>query len=153
LTSSADRRPARIALAAAWVGAVCALSGCLSTGQSARICLNIEASANLNSVGGDPHVVVVYFYPLQNVLAFQQSDARELLDGKRPPGLMGDRFEITVFPGTQQELSENLPRDTQHVGILADFYNGPSKAVAPAECPRFGDTHLVLSSSDVQVRD
>jgi len=132
--------------------AVLLLGACGSGGAPAEVCLNIEASENLNLFNGDPHVVVVYFYPLQNVMAFRQTDPVDLLDGKRPPGLMGDRFEITVFPGTQREVSESLPRDTQFVGILADFYNGPSKAVVEAQCGMFGGSTVVLSSSDVQVK-
>jgi type VI secretion system VasD/TssJ family lipoprotein len=142
---------ARGVLAVAWVVAVCLL-GCRSNGEPAAVCVNIDASPNLNLFSGDPHVVVVYFYPLQNVMAFRQTDAVDLLDGKRPPGLMGDRFEITIFPGTQRQVSETLPRDTQFVGILADFYNGPSKAVVEAQCGMFGGPTVVLSSSDVQVK-
>lgn len=137
--------------AAVLVATTALLAGCGGSAP-AEVCLHIEASPNLNLYDGEPHVVVVYFYPLQNVMAFRQSDANDLLGGDRPPGLMGDRFEITVFPGTTQEVSESLPRDTRFVGILADFYNGPSKAVVEAECQMFGGTAVVLSSSDVQVK-
>jgi type VI secretion system VasD/TssJ family lipoprotein len=115
-----------------------------------EICLNLEASPNLNLFDGEPHVVVVYFYPLQNVMAFRQADAVELLDGKRPAGMTGEAWETTVFPGSSRELRESLPRDTQYVGILADFYGGPSRAVVEAECGRFSSRSVVLSASDVQ---
>jgi hypothetical protein len=38
------------------------------------------------------------------------------------------------------------------VGILADFYKGPSRAIVEAECPTFGKPSVVLSASDVQAK-
>src|SRR5687768_13336989 len=44
-----------------------------------RSCLRIEAGSNLNLFDGQPHVVVLYFFPLQNVSAFQSADLRDLV--------------------------------------------------------------------------
>jgi type VI secretion system VasD/TssJ family lipoprotein len=134
--------------------AVLVLSGCVTGGQESppEVCLAIEASENLNLFDGEPHVVVAFFYPLQNEMSFQQTDAADLLDGKRPAGMTGDRWETTIYPGTTRELRETLPRDTEFVGVLADFYAGPSRTVVPAECGTFSQGTVVLSASDVQTR-
>ena len=118
-----------------------------------EICLSVEASSNLNMFDGEAHVVVLYFYPLQNAQAFTSSDPQELLGGERVPGTTGDAWEITVFPGATQELREKLPRDTEYVGVLADFYAGPSRTVVEADCGTFSQTAIVLSSSDVQAEE
>lgn len=128
------------------------LTSCASSPSPAEMCLSIEASPNLNQFDGAPHVVVLYFYPLQNLMAYRQTDPVELLNGGRPPGLTGDPWEITILPGAVRELEETLPLNTRFVGILADFYNGPSQAVVEAACPMFGSQTVVLSASDVQVR-
>jgi type VI secretion system VasD/TssJ family lipoprotein len=140
-------------------GVLCALLlGSLAPGCASgpppppEVCLSIEASANLNVFDGEPHVVVVYFYPLRNEMAFRQADAAELLDGQRSPGMTGDVWETTVLPGEYRKLRESLPRDTQFLGILADFYSGPSQTTVKADCPRFGKPHVVLSASDVQAK-
>ncbi len=117
-----------------------------------EVCLSIEASPNLNLFDGEPHVVVVHFYPLQNSMAFRQADAEELLRGKHPPGMTGDAWETTVFPGGRHKLRESLPRDTQIIGILADFYSGPSRTLVDADCGTFWKTKVVLSASDVQAK-
>lgn len=116
------------------------------------MCLAIEASPNLNQFDGAPHVVVLYFYPLQNLMAYRQTDPVELLNGERPPGLTGDPWETTVLPGVNRDLAEILPPNTRFVGILADFYSGPSQAHVKADCPLFGKPTIVLTASDVQVR-
>jgi len=117
-----------------------------------EICLAIEASGNLNLFDGQPHVVVLYFYPLQNVMAFQATEMNDLLNKVRPPGMTGDVWETTVLPGEQRELRERLPRDTEHVGVLADFYGKPSRTIVEASCGTFGQDVLVLSASDLQVK-
>jgi type VI secretion system VasD/TssJ family lipoprotein len=126
--------------------------GCAGGDDPPEMCLSIEASPNLNLFDGEAHVVVIYFYPLQNVMAFRAADTVALLDGTRPPGLTGDPWETTVFPGEARELREKLPRDTEFLGVVADFYGGPSRTIVPVECSTFGQTAIVLSSSDVQVQ-
>ena len=128
------------------------LVSCVSGGSPPEMCLALEASPNLNQFDGTPHVVVVYFYPLQNLMAYRQTDPVELLNGGRPPGMTGDPWETTVLPGAQRDLEEILPQNTRFIGILADFYNGPSQAVVEADCPMFGKPTIVLTASDVQAR-
>jgi type VI secretion system VasD/TssJ family lipoprotein len=129
------------------------LVSCMGGGDDPpEICLAIEASSNLNLFDGQPHVVVLYFYPLQNVMAFQATDMNDLLSGVRPPGMTGDVWETTVLPGEQRELRERLPRDTEYIGVLADFYGKPSRTIVEASCGTFGQDVLVLSASDLQVK-
>jgi type VI secretion system VasD/TssJ family lipoprotein len=121
--------------------------------EALRVCLGIEASANLNLFDGQPHVVVLYLYPLQNSTAFQASDPRDLVSGTKPLGLTGEPWEITVLPGQTLALDEPLPRDTSKVGIVADYYRGPRRVVASASCDDSSGAKLVLSTSDARVEN
>ena len=85
----------------------------------------MAASPNLNTFDGQPHVIAVPVLPLQNSSAFRASDPLDLLNEARPPGLTGDPWEVTIYPGEVKTLQETLPRDTVYLGVLADFYNGP----------------------------
>ncbi|MBW2281807.1 MAG: type VI secretion system lipoprotein TssJ [Deltaproteobacteria bacterium] len=147
-----SRRASALTAAARAAGLAVLLLSCASSPSPPEVCLTLEASPNLNQFDGSPHVVVVYFYPLQNLMAYRQTDAVELLDGGRPPGMTGDVWEITVMPGATRDLEEVLPQNTRYIGVLADFYSGPSQAVVEAECPTFGKPTIVLTASDVQVR-
>jgi type VI secretion system VasD/TssJ family lipoprotein len=141
-------RTARLVFACCW--ALVAV-GCASGPSPSEMCLDVDASPKLNLYEGEPHVVVLKFYPLQNVSAFEATDAQDLVKGKKPAGLTGDPWEATVLPGQKLELSERLPRDTSDVGIVADFFGGASRAVVPAKCGMFGSPGVVLSASDLQV--
>ena len=143
-----SRRCAVAAVTLAWVW----ITGCAGTPDPPELCLEIGASPNLNLFDGQPHAVVLYLYPLQNVSAFQASDPRSMLNGARPPGMTGERWEATVLPGEQREIREQLPRDTGSVGVIADFYTGPSAAVVEVGCGMFGGAEVVLSASDLQRR-
>jgi len=125
--------------------------GCASGPEPSEMCLDVDASPKLNLYEGEPHVVVLKFYPLQNVSAFQAADAQDLVNGKKPAGMTGDPWEATVLPGQKLEVAERLPRDTSNVGIVADFFSGASRAVVPAKCGMFGRPGVVLSASDLQV--
>ncbi len=126
---------------------------CAGGGKPAEVCLALAASPNLNSFDGQAHVVVVSFYPLQNISAFNTTDPVDLLSGAKPPGLTGDPWEVTVHPGEIRKLEEKLPRDTVFIGLVADFYSGPSRTVVEADCATLGlgGTRIVLSSEDLQV--
>lgn len=126
--------------------------GCAGGSKPASVCLSLVASPNLNSFDNQAHVVVVLFYPLQNISAFNTTDPVDLLNGVKPPGLTGDPWEVTVYPGEIKELAEKLPRDTVFLGVVADFYSGPSRTVVEADCAAFGigGTKIVLSSNDLQ---
>ena len=142
----------RSAVAVLTWAALSMMSGCASTPEPPELCLEIGASPNLNLFDGQPHAVVLYLYPLQNVSAFRASDPRSMLSGARPPGMTGERWEATVLPGQRKEIREQLPRDTGSVGVIADFYSGPSAAVVEAGCGLFGGAEVVLSASDLQTR-
>ena len=141
----------RIAAAAVFVLGLL-ITGCAGAPKPAEICLSLLASPNLNSFDNQPHVVVVLFYPLQNISAFNTTDPLDLLRGVKPPGLTGDPWEVTVYPGEVRKLEEKLPRDTVYLGVVADFYNGPSRTVVKADCAAFGlgGTKIVLSSNDLR---
>jgi type VI secretion system VasD/TssJ family lipoprotein len=145
---SGSIRIAVVAVAAAGLLAM----GCAGGSKPASVCLSLVASPNLNSFDNQAHVVVVLFYPLQNISAFNTTDPVDLLRGVKPPGLTGDPWEVTVHPGEIKELEEKLPRDTVFLGVVADFYNGPSRTVVEADCAAFGigGTKIVLSSNDLQ---
>lgn len=139
-----------------WLGALAlllAVAGCKTFGSDdpPQMCLDVEASANLNQFEGQPHVVVLYFYPLQNQTGFLNTDVRRLVNGEKPAGMTGDRWEATVLPGQRVELKEQLPRDTPFVGVVADFYRQPSRAVLEPSCGVFGGSKIVLSAIDLQV--
>lgn len=133
--------------------ALATLVGCAGSPKPAELCVNLIADENLNRFDDQPHVVVVWFYPLQNVSAFETADPVDLLRGKQPPGLTGDPWEETLYPGEIRTLETNLPTDTLFVGVVADFYRGPSRTVIEASCPTMGlgGTKIVLSSNDLQV--
>ena len=132
---------------------LCLLSaGCFGGTKPAEVCLSLVASPNLNSFDSQAHVVVVLLFPLQNISAFNTTDPLDLLRGVQPPGLTGDSWEVTIYPGEIKKLEEKLPRDTVFLGVVADFYNGPSRTVVNAKCSTFGlgGTKIILSSNDLQ---
>ena len=138
----------------AWLvlcGVVLVGLACAGGPSPSSMCLGVTASPKLNLYENEPHVVVLKFYPLQNAAPFQAADAQDLIKGKKPAGLTGDPWEATVLPGQSLDFSEQLPRDTANVGIVADFFSGASRAVVPAKCGMFGKPKIVLSASDLQV--
>jgi type VI secretion system VasD/TssJ family lipoprotein len=137
----------------AWLvlSGVLAALACTSGPSPSSMCLGVSASPKLNLYENEPHVVVLKFYPLQNAAPFQAADAQDLVKGKKPAGMTGDPWEATVLPGQSVDFTEQLPRDTADVGIVADFFSGASRAVVPAKCGMFGKPKIVLSASDVQV--
>ena len=99
-----------------------------------HLCHELHAAKDLNLFDGQPHVVVVHFYPLQNATAFEATNARDLIRGEKPAGVAGEPWQTTVRPGQTLRLGEQLPRDTADLGIVADYYRGPSRIVIPASC-------------------
>jgi len=131
--------------------AVAVALACASGPSPSSMCLGVQASPKLNLYENEPHVVVLKFYPLQNAAAFQAADGQDLVAGKKLAGVTGDPWEATILPGQTLDFSEQLPRDTGSVGIVADFFAGASRAVVPAKCGMFGKPKIVLSASDLQV--
>ena len=134
--------------------AVVSLAGCKSIigpGDPPQVCLDVEASVNLNQFEGQPHSVVLFFFALQNQSGFLEGDLNRWVRGEKPAGAIGEPWEKTVLPGQRTELKEQLPRDTPYVGVVADFYRKPSGAVLEPSCGMFGGGKIVLSATDLQV--
>lgn len=129
-------------------------SGCMGGGPPPppEMCLRIEATARLNLFEGEPHVVALYFYPLLNTTAFHEADARDLLRRIELAGQTGQPFEATFLPGEERDLREKLPRDTAMVGIVADFFEGPSKVLIEPSCGLLSGSVVALSTNDIQVQ-
>ena len=115
------------------------------------MCLEIEASTQLNYFSDQAHVVVLYVYPLSSGRSFAALSPRELIAGKAVSELTEDRRTLEVEPGQQLELGDPLPRDTAELGLVADFYVGARKAMVRAECGFFGGERIVLTANDIQV--
>ena len=130
--------PGRAALSALTAFlAACGGGGFLGIGGDKgppHLCHEIHAAKDLNLFDGQAHVVVVHFYPLQNATAFEATNARDLIRGAKPAGVAGEPWQTTVLPGQTLKLAEQLPRDTADLGIVADYYRGPSRIVIPASC-------------------
>ena len=100
-----------------------------------RLCLEMEASSTLNLHDGEPHSVALYFYPLENATAFEETDAQELLANSATlVGMTGRRWDRVVIPGETRPVEEHLPERTQFVGLVADFYTGPRKQLVSPRC-------------------
>jgi type VI secretion system VasD/TssJ family lipoprotein len=131
---------------------VLALPGCFGGGGSSaepeRLCLEIEASKELNLFDGQPHVVVVHFYPLENATAFQATDERDLLRGAKPAGLAGEPWQTIALPGQKLKLTEPLPKNATQLGIVADYYHGPSRVIVPTKCDSDARP-IALSDSEI----
>lgn len=143
--------------AAALVPLALALVAATCNGGTRRACLQLEASPSLNIYNGQPHVTVVYLYPLESRLGFEQLNATDLLKGATPPGLAGSRFQVTVAPGEHRKVDETLPPTARQLGLVADFYRargdpeGSRKAIVDARCGLFRVPKLVLSQTDLLV--
>jgi type VI secretion system VasD/TssJ family lipoprotein len=141
-----------------WAGGfallVLALPGCFGGGGSEpeRLCLELDASKELNLFDGQPHVVVVHFYPLENATAFQATDVRDLIRGAKPAGLAGEPWQTVALPGQKLKLTEPLPKNATQLGIVADYYHGPSRVIVPTKCD--SDAHpIALSDSEIALAE
>lgn len=128
--------------------------GVLGGGQPEppEFCVELAASSNLNQFSGEPHLVVVHFFPLSNRKAFMSADLSALVRGEHGLQTTGDVWEEEMLPGQVKEMRETLPRDTLFIGLVADFFRQPSRVTIEAECPTLGKPHVVLSASDLQVK-
>ena len=149
---TAARSGAAVVLAAVWLAACVTADSC-----SSRACLKLDASPSLNLYNGQPHVAVLYLYPLENRLGFEQMPVTDLLSGATPAGLLGSRLQLTVTPGEQRDVNETLPRGANQLGLVADFYRAPGedegirKAIVDARCG-LRTPSLVLSQRDLLVQ-
>ena len=148
--------PERLALlACVLVQAACGGGGFMGIGGEdgpPHLCHELHAAKDLNLFDGQPHVVVVHFYPLQNVTAFEATSGRDLIRGAKPAGVAGEPWQTTVLPGQTLKLAEQLPRDTAHLGIVADYYRGPSRIVVSASCDSDEEERVIaLSAGSIEL--
>ncbi len=116
-----------------------------------RLCHELRAAKDLNLFDGQPHIVVVHFYPLENATAFEASNARDLIRGAKPAGVAGEPWQTTVLPGQTLRLGEKLPPDTADLGIVADYYRGPSRIVVSASCDSDDEERVItLAASAIE---
>jgi type VI secretion system VasD/TssJ family lipoprotein len=142
-----------VALAACGGGGFLGIGGSDESEGPAKLCLELQASKDLNLFDGQPHVVVVHFYPLQNVTAFEASSVRDLIRGEKPAGLAGEPWQTTVLPGQKLRVGEQLPKDTAQIGVVADYYRGPSRVIASTTCESETGNVLVLSASEIAIQE
>jgi type VI secretion system VasD/TssJ family lipoprotein len=122
-----------------------------------EVCLQVQASPNLNLYDGQAHAVTVYLYPLISPLGFEQASVQDLLEGATPPGVAGPPVPITVGPGEQREFQEAFPQTAAYMGIVVDYYRAPGdpegtrRAVVPAACGLFSSQSITLSPQDLLV--
>ena len=140
-----------LVVAALWLsacgGGFLGMGGGPSTGE---LCLELRASKQLNQFDGQPHALVVYFYPVANVTGFEATSARDLIRGTKADGLAGESWRTTVLPGQKVKQGEKpLPLAT-HIAVVADYYAGPSRVIVPATCDDGGPV-VVLSSAEAAV--
>jgi predicted component of type VI protein secretion system len=121
-----------------------------------HVCLRLEASPKLNFFSGQPHVVRLAIYPLENAIGFEQASVDGLLRGEKPSGLAGPSIDVTVVPGESREVLNPLPPSADSIGIVADFYRppgaqgGPRKTTLSANCAR-GMAEVRLGESEIQL--
>ena len=138
-------------IAAALLLAACGGGGFMGIGgdDAGPLCVQIRASKKLNMFEGQPHALVVYFYPLSNVTGFEATSARDLIRGAKPDGLAGESWRTTVLPGQKLKLGEKVPELATHIAVVADYYAGPSRVIVPTDCE--DDQVVTLSSSQAAV--
>ncbi len=151
------RRAAALVAGLAWA----AVAGCggAEMPKFRDVCLQVEASPNLNLYEGQAHAVTVYLYPLTSPLGFKQASAQDLLGGARPPGMAWPPIPISVSPGLQKEFEfkKGFPKTAAYMGIVADYYREPGDPegdwhdVVPATCGWFSSPALTLSSQNLFV--
>jgi type VI secretion system VasD/TssJ family lipoprotein len=129
--------------------------GCASNSKPRKACAVFYASENLNLYDGEPHPITVYMYPLSSPAGFEQASAADLLEGKKPPGVLAPPVPITVSPSEKRTFEELFPAETTRIGVLADYYRAPSDPegtrtrVVKAKCGWFSKPKLILSPKDV----
>jgi type VI secretion system VasD/TssJ family lipoprotein len=135
--------------AAALLMTACGGGGFLGMGGggSGQLCLELHASKKLNLFDGQPHALVVYFYPLSNVTGFEATSVRDLIRGAKPDGLAGESWRTTVLPGQTLKQGSKVPPLATHIAVVADYYAGPSRVIVPTSCEDDGQI-VTLSSSE-----
>jgi type VI secretion system VasD/TssJ family lipoprotein len=103
-------------------------------------CIKLEAKPDLNLFNGQPHPVTLFLYPLNQRLGFEQMGVNDLLEGKDPPGKVGERVSTVVNPGEQRAIEERFSGTAVFIGIVVDYYREPGsqegsrRVVLEAKC-------------------
>ena len=131
---------------------------CAGAPKPVEACLTITPSDKLHTYDGQPHVLPLSIYALSSTLAFERMDVSALLAGDtKPEGVMGGPLELLIYPGQVVEFHEVLDPQTQHLGIVADYYRRPNdppgtrRVVVPADCGMFGNPSIRLTPTDILV--
>ena len=143
LFQSGGWRAGAVGVALLFLGSVG--SGCAVREQVRRVCVQVEASEDLNFYGGKANALTLLVYPLAEDSGFLDAPISELFSGQRPSGVLGLPVPITVEPGEKKDLEEVFPSATRWVGVLADYDREPGvddeasatserRVVLPARC-------------------
>jgi len=102
-------------------------SGCALREQVRRICVDVEASENLNFYDEKAHSLTVLVYALSDPKGFQAAPISELLAGHVPSGVLEPPVPVTIEPGTTTRLEQVFPASTRSVGLVVDYHRAPDR--------------------------
>jgi type VI secretion system VasD/TssJ family lipoprotein len=119
------------------------LSGCALREQVRRVCVDVEASENLNFYEGKAHSLTVLVYALSDQTGFQAVPISELLAGHVPSGVLEPPVPFTIEPGTTMSLEHVFPAATRSIGLVADYHRLPDRV---EEVAQTSERRIVLPS-------
>lgn len=142
-------RSLRVRCGRGFVGACCLLlllasgsfSGCAVREQIRRVCMDVEASEDLNFYDEKAHRLTLLVYALSDPAGFERVSIAELLSGSRPPGVLEPPVPLTVEPAAKLNWEGVFPAATRSVGVVADF---DREAVAEEGVAPGSDRRVVL---------
>ncbi len=135
--------------------------GCALRESVRRVCVDFEASEDLNAYDGRPQTLTLFVYALSDAKAFEAVDFSELMAGHLPEGVLEPPVAMTIQPEMKLRIEEIVPRATRSVGIVADYDRAPASAlpedgegaglrvVIPARCGFFTPS-LKLSETQIE---
>lgn len=119
------------------------LSGCALREHVRRVCVDVEASQNLNFYDGNPHSLTVLVYALSDQRGFQAVPISELLAGHVPSGVLEPPVPFTIEPGAKMSLEHVFPAATRSIGLVADYDRVPDRLEGVAQA---SERRIVLPS-------
>ena len=135
-------------------------SSCKTTPDPVGFCVDVQATSDMNTYAGQPHVVALYIYPLTASQGFRRLSREDLLNGATPSGMLEPKPRmLTVGPGQILPISDSLPPQTAEVGLVADYYQGPGfavgqrKVVVPAKCGLLGRKSITLAANGLELQE
>lgn len=106
------------------VAALFLLLGCASTPKPTIVKVSLHAQTNVNpDAHGRASPVIVKFYELKSVAAFNAADFFSIFDSEQKT-LGAELLNVEVFqlqPGQKLELDRPLQPDTRHLAAVAAF--------------------------------